>query len=92
MKLFTELYVELDQTNKTNEKVEAMRFYFEQCRSGGRRVGVLFSLWPKAASDRAFEVASSVGDRSIRGSGMALRRITRHCRRRFGDDRLAASE
>lgn len=30
MKLFTELYVQLDQTNKTNEKVEAMRFYFEQ--------------------------------------------------------------
>jgi DNA ligase-1 len=29
MKLFTELYVELDQTNKTNEKVDAMRFYFE---------------------------------------------------------------
>lgn len=28
MKRFTELYVELDQTNKTNEKVEAMRFYF----------------------------------------------------------------
>src|SRR4030095_9316940 len=30
MKRFTDLYVELDQTNKTNEKVEAMRFYFEQ--------------------------------------------------------------
>ena len=30
MKLFTELYVELDQTNKTSEKVEAMRFYFER--------------------------------------------------------------
>src|SRR5881392_1303573 len=29
MHLFTDLYVELDQTNKTNEKVEAMRFYFE---------------------------------------------------------------
>ena len=29
MKRFTELYVQLDQTNKTNEKVEAMRFYFE---------------------------------------------------------------
>ncbi len=29
MKLFTELYVLLDQTNKTNEKVEAMRLYFE---------------------------------------------------------------
>ena len=29
MKLFTELYTELDQTNKTNEKVDAMRFYFE---------------------------------------------------------------
>jgi len=29
MRLFTELYTELDQTNKTNEKVEAMRFYFE---------------------------------------------------------------
>ncbi len=29
MNLFTDLYVELDQTNKTNEKVEAMRFYFE---------------------------------------------------------------
>jgi DNA ligase-1 len=28
MKLFTELYVELDQTNKTNEKVDAMTFYF----------------------------------------------------------------
>jgi DNA ligase-1 len=32
MKLFTELYVELDQTNKTNEKVEAMRFYFERAQ------------------------------------------------------------
>ncbi len=28
--MFTELYVELDQTNKTNEKIEAMRFYFER--------------------------------------------------------------
>lgn len=33
MKLFTELYVELDQTNKTNEKVEALRYYFERARS-----------------------------------------------------------
>ncbi|MEP6847542.1 MAG: ATP-dependent DNA ligase [Acidobacteriota bacterium] len=33
MKLFTELYVELDQTNKTNEKVEAMRYYFEHADS-----------------------------------------------------------
>jgi DNA ligase-1 len=30
MKLFTDLYVELDQTNKTNEKVEAMKYYFER--------------------------------------------------------------
>jgi len=30
MKDFAQLYVELDQTNKTNEKVEAMRFYFER--------------------------------------------------------------
>ncbi len=30
MKNFTQLYVELDQTNKTNEKIEAMRFYFER--------------------------------------------------------------
>lgn len=30
MRDFTQLYVELDQTNKTNEKVEAMRFYFER--------------------------------------------------------------
>lgn len=30
MRLFTELYTDLDQTNKTNEKVEAMRFYFER--------------------------------------------------------------
>jgi DNA ligase-1 len=29
MRDFTQLYVELDQTNKTNEKIEAMRFYFE---------------------------------------------------------------
>ena len=29
MKRFTDLYVTLDQTNKTNEKVEAMRFYFK---------------------------------------------------------------
>lgn len=28
MKLFTELYNELDQTNKTNEKVEALKEYF----------------------------------------------------------------
>ncbi|NOT48534.1 MAG: ATP-dependent DNA ligase [Acidobacteria bacterium] len=28
MKPFTELYVELDQTNKTNEKIDALRFYF----------------------------------------------------------------
>ncbi|MEO7538814.1 MAG: ATP-dependent DNA ligase [Pyrinomonadaceae bacterium] len=33
MNLFTELYVELDQTNKTNEKVEAMRFYFEHAQA-----------------------------------------------------------
>jgi DNA ligase-1 len=32
MKLFTELYTELDQTNKTNEKVEALKFYFERAR------------------------------------------------------------
>ena len=30
MKDFAQLYVELDQTNKTNEKIEAMRFYFER--------------------------------------------------------------
>jgi DNA ligase-1 len=30
MRDFAQLYVELDQTNKTNEKVEAMRFYFER--------------------------------------------------------------
>lgn len=30
MKLFTELYNELDQTNKTNEKVEALKEYFAQ--------------------------------------------------------------
>lgn len=29
MKAFAQLYVELDQTNKTNEKVEALRNYFE---------------------------------------------------------------
>jgi DNA ligase-1 len=28
MKLFTELYTELDQTNKTNEKIEALKNYF----------------------------------------------------------------
>ena len=33
MKLFTELYTELDQTNKTNEKVEALKFYFEQAKT-----------------------------------------------------------
>jgi len=33
MKLFTELYTELDQTNKTNEKVEALKFYFERADS-----------------------------------------------------------
>src|SRR5687767_8813618 len=33
MKLFTELYVELDQTNKTNEKIEALRSYFERASS-----------------------------------------------------------
>ena len=32
MKLFTELYTELDQTNKTNEKVEALKFYFEHAK------------------------------------------------------------
>src|SRR5215212_9411536 len=30
MKLFTELYSELDQTNKTNEKVEALKNYFAE--------------------------------------------------------------
>ncbi|MGI8813546.1 MAG: ATP-dependent DNA ligase [Pyrinomonadaceae bacterium] len=30
MKLFTELYTALDQTNKTNEKVEAIREYFQR--------------------------------------------------------------
>ena len=34
MKAFAALYVELDQTNKTNEKVDAMRFYFENAPAG----------------------------------------------------------
>src|SRR5690606_35186920 len=34
MKAFAQLYVELDQTNKTNDKVEAMRFYFEHANPG----------------------------------------------------------
>ena len=34
MKDFAQLYVELDQTNKTNEKVEAMRSYFERASPG----------------------------------------------------------
>ena len=34
MKLFTELYNELDRTNKTNEKVEALKFYFERAEAG----------------------------------------------------------
>ncbi|MGI8669888.1 MAG: ATP-dependent DNA ligase [Aridibacter sp.] len=33
MKIFTELYTELEQTNKTNEKVEALKFYFERADS-----------------------------------------------------------
>lgn len=33
MKLFTELYIELDQTNKTNEKVEAMKDYFSKAKA-----------------------------------------------------------
>lgn len=32
MRLFTETYVELDQTNKTNEKVEILVSYFERAR------------------------------------------------------------
>jgi DNA ligase-1 len=34
MKAFAQLYVELDQTNKTNEKVEALRNYFESAPAG----------------------------------------------------------
>src|ERR1700754_1465771 len=34
MKLFTELYTRLDQTNKTNEKVQALIDYFAQARPG----------------------------------------------------------
>ncbi|HXG85665.1 MAG TPA: ATP-dependent DNA ligase [Pyrinomonadaceae bacterium] len=33
MKLFTELYTELEQTNKTNEKVEALKTYFGQAEA-----------------------------------------------------------
>ncbi|MEO6588458.1 MAG: ATP-dependent DNA ligase [Pyrinomonadaceae bacterium] len=33
MKLFTELYTTLDQTNKTNEKVEAMKEYFSKAET-----------------------------------------------------------
>jgi hypothetical protein len=32
MKKFTDLYISLDQTNKTNEKVEAMVEYFKTLR------------------------------------------------------------
>lgn len=32
MKLFTELYIKLDQTNKTNEKVDALKDYFGQAK------------------------------------------------------------
>ena len=33
MQLFTQLYTELDQTNKTNEKIEILKNYFEQAKS-----------------------------------------------------------
>ena len=33
MKLFTELYTEIDQTNKTNEKIAAMKDYFSKAKS-----------------------------------------------------------
>ena len=82
MKLFTELYVELDQTNKTNEKVEAMRYYFERAAAARCCVGTVFFVRKKAATDRSVKVLTRVGARTVRHSRMALRRVSRHRRRR----------
>ena len=42
MKLFTELYNELDQTNKTNEKVEALKNYFAQAEKSNAAWALYF--------------------------------------------------
>jgi hypothetical protein len=72
MKLFTELYNELDQTNKTNEKVEALKEYFERAEKVGRGLGFVFSFGQKAAPDRAVEKTARMGFGIIRRSRMAI--------------------
>ncbi len=66
MKLFTELYVELDQTNKTNEKVSAMRFYFENAAPHDAAWALYFLSGRQAAADRPVEAAEAMGARNVR--------------------------
>ncbi len=61
MKLFTELYTELDQTNKTNEKVEVLKNYFAQAEKSRCGVGFVFFIGQKTASDRAVEKIARMG-------------------------------
>ena len=39
MKAFADLYAALDETTKTNEKVEALTRYLSRRAAGGRRLG-----------------------------------------------------
>ena len=57
MKLFTELYIELDQTNKTNEKVEALKFYFERAEKADA-AWALYFLSAESAPDYSVEKAA----------------------------------
>ena len=41
MKRFTQLFTELDETNRTNEKVAALESYFREAAASGCRMGTL---------------------------------------------------
>ena len=72
MKLFTELYVELDQTNKTNEKVEAMRFYFEHAEPHDAAWALYFLSGRKPRQIVPSKLLAAMGSRIGRHSRMAF--------------------
>src|SRR5688572_9079858 len=61
-------------------------------RAERRGMGVLFLVGPETEADRAVQAFEAMGDRASGYSGMALRRIERHGRGRFRNDRTLASE
>ena len=72
MNRFTQLYIALDGTTKTNAKVDALVAYFEQATAEDAAWAVYFD-GPQTATSSAIETSAAMGTRTGQHRRMAFR-------------------